>query len=712
MLALCREHRLEHRTKHIALRYFLARELQQRGQLRLAYVASEANTADIFTKALAPGDHQRFCTLLGVSVARARKSRINLAVAVETAWADDCRREVRCPSSRPPRNFLPASPAPLAKNIARFEAGEPHSPDPLRFDLHARGSEHGWGAGLGLWPSDPHLVALVHFLVALPIPSDSSPFLFPTALSPHPRLLHYCCCFPRVSPPYKTGNFFHPFQYQVAFKPVVLQTGTHSPDHPLPRVLPAVPLLVLSSLAMVIAGESWLTPSHAAAVSTVSGRSPRASVSGIATLKPPVPPAPKPAPPAAGVSLPLDPLPVTSAALPLPLPVPPAPVVDLDPPPPVEAPARAAPAGLSAVPVNTVAPPAVSGPAVAPPVPGVPASAPAVFDPVAPVAAVASSLMAESSTTAGQAPVVAQAVAVLTAVQVVPDLALPVAAPPARRPPSPGCRKPWPHSPAPRDERAASRRCHDSPRCRGSQENWHATRGGHGGWWGGRGRGGGWVYEQPVTMADLQRAVSAAVREERNGQARERNSPRVAPPLVPPPPVALPVPAAPPPPAAAPPPPAPSAFAVAPPGHVEPLRVPAAIDALSFQAWAGPPRMAEVPEASLGQLWRLAEGLRVVQLIQAYSHAALAHGGSLDDRQRDTCLDAADRLAELLAPVLAAPAMGVIAGVGQLGTAVRGLRRILRAGSGADVISASTAAVRQLHLSLTGFLAVLDADQF
>ncbi|CAI7856417.1 unnamed protein product [Closterium sp. NIES-53] len=57
MLALCREHRLEHRTKHIALRYFLARELQQRGQLRLAYVASEANTADIFTKALAPGDH-------------------------------------------------------------------------------------------------------------------------------------------------------------------------------------------------------------------------------------------------------------------------------------------------------------------------------------------------------------------------------------------------------------------------------------------------------------------------------------------------------------------------------------------------------------------------------------------------------------------------------------------------------------------------------
>ncbi|CAI7850471.1 unnamed protein product [Closterium sp. NIES-53] len=66
MLALCQEHKLEYRTKHIALRYFLARELQQRGQLRLAYVASRANTADVFTKALQPCDHQRFCTVLGL----------------------------------------------------------------------------------------------------------------------------------------------------------------------------------------------------------------------------------------------------------------------------------------------------------------------------------------------------------------------------------------------------------------------------------------------------------------------------------------------------------------------------------------------------------------------------------------------------------------------------------------------------------------------
>ncbi|CAI7765533.1 unnamed protein product [Closterium sp. NIES-53] len=40
--------------------------LYQRGQLRLAYVATWANTADIFTKALQSGDHQRFSTVLGL----------------------------------------------------------------------------------------------------------------------------------------------------------------------------------------------------------------------------------------------------------------------------------------------------------------------------------------------------------------------------------------------------------------------------------------------------------------------------------------------------------------------------------------------------------------------------------------------------------------------------------------------------------------------
>ncbi|CAI7785374.1 unnamed protein product [Closterium sp. NIES-53] len=66
MISLCKEHRLEDRTRNIALRYVLTRELQQCGQLRLAYVATRANTADILTNALPPGDHQRFSTVLGL----------------------------------------------------------------------------------------------------------------------------------------------------------------------------------------------------------------------------------------------------------------------------------------------------------------------------------------------------------------------------------------------------------------------------------------------------------------------------------------------------------------------------------------------------------------------------------------------------------------------------------------------------------------------
>ncbi|CAI7787410.1 unnamed protein product, partial [Closterium sp. NIES-53] len=53
-------------TKNIALRYFLTRKLQQRGQLGLAYVVIQVKTADVFTKALGSGDHQHFCTALGL----------------------------------------------------------------------------------------------------------------------------------------------------------------------------------------------------------------------------------------------------------------------------------------------------------------------------------------------------------------------------------------------------------------------------------------------------------------------------------------------------------------------------------------------------------------------------------------------------------------------------------------------------------------------
>ncbi|CAI7929730.1 unnamed protein product, partial [Closterium sp. NIES-54] len=64
IIALCHEHRLEHRTKHIALRYFLARELQQRGQLRRVYMATRAKTVDIFTKALQSDMMEKFFSFM------------------------------------------------------------------------------------------------------------------------------------------------------------------------------------------------------------------------------------------------------------------------------------------------------------------------------------------------------------------------------------------------------------------------------------------------------------------------------------------------------------------------------------------------------------------------------------------------------------------------------------------------------------------------
>ncbi|CAI7932107.1 unnamed protein product [Closterium sp. NIES-54] len=53
-ILLCKEPRLVGKVKHSQLHFFLLRELQQRGQALVRHVVSEANTADIFTKALPP----------------------------------------------------------------------------------------------------------------------------------------------------------------------------------------------------------------------------------------------------------------------------------------------------------------------------------------------------------------------------------------------------------------------------------------------------------------------------------------------------------------------------------------------------------------------------------------------------------------------------------------------------------------------------------
>ncbi|CAI7856949.1 unnamed protein product [Closterium sp. NIES-54] len=238
---------------------------------------------------------------------------------------------------------------------------------------------------------------------------------------------------------------------------------------------------------------------------------------------------------------------------------------------------------------------------------------------------------------------------------------LPAASASARaHPPAVQQRNSRSHSPSPQDERGGSRRRRDSPRRRQPPADWHVRQGG---WRGGRGRGrGGWL-DAPVTMAELQRVVSDVMWLERNGQASQSNSPHVAPAHASRPPSAPYEPAPSLPLSAIPPPLAPSASAAAhgnrvrlpwvPPvagmefvtaagGPVTPqypslLPVAPAPPAVSVpvQALVGPLPSAVVPEVSLGQLWRLSEGLRAVHLIQVYGHAALSQGARMDPGPQD-----------------------------------------------------------------------------
>ncbi|CAI5947759.1 unnamed protein product [Closterium sp. NIES-65] len=72
-IGLCQEHRLEPRTKHIAL--------------RLAYVATRANTADKFTKALPPGDHQHGLSLFDLTSGASPAPAADVDATVRSQWA-------------------------------------------------------------------------------------------------------------------------------------------------------------------------------------------------------------------------------------------------------------------------------------------------------------------------------------------------------------------------------------------------------------------------------------------------------------------------------------------------------------------------------------------------------------------------------------------------------------------------------------------------
>ncbi|CAI5530820.1 unnamed protein product [Closterium sp. Naga37s-1] len=256
-----------------------------------------------------------------------------------------------------------------------------------------------------------------------------------------------------------------------------------------------------------------------------------------------------------------------------------------------------------------------------------------------------------------------------------------------------------PHSPSPQDERDVSRRRRDSPRRRQPLADWHVRQGG---WRGGRGRGrGGWL-DAPATIADVRQIVTEAFRDGQAGPASLNSSQRAAPMPSAPFPVAPPV-VAPTPAVSL---PTPSAPARGGGAGLPRLQLPSLAEELL------PPR-AEVPVATLGQLWRLSESLRALLLVQSLSHGSLppVPAESLLDGPRDDCLDAADQIALLLAPVLAAPVRGGVGAVGQLDVAVRDLRRYLRAGSGADAIGAATLVVRSVWQTMTGILHALQADR-
>ncbi|CAI5507498.1 unnamed protein product [Closterium sp. Naga37s-1] len=475
--------------------------------------------------------------------------------------------------------------------------------------------------------------------------------------------------------------------------------------------------------AMVIAGAPEPTPELAASWSAMVARHQYEPERETTATKPPLPPAPKPSttsseklPPPGPAALlvadaPGSPATVVAQTLATAAAVPSAPTV------------LAEPQASPAAPPESVADPSA------------PLPAGHVTAPELPTPASVSSPQAASATTGGPAPLVGPPVGG-PAAPVVPPTA-PVAQ--QSRPPSPSRRPSRPHSPAPQQDRQSSRRRRNSPRRPHQQAQWHANHGGRGGWWGPRGRGGGGAYDPPVRMADLQRAVSTAVREERAALTQgsshavvARAAPRQAELSVGPPPAA-PVPHQS---------PAPSALAVAASAPVPGSRLrlppvppvagvefvaagvgaqyphpgvggsaaPSLEEPFQFLAQALQPPQSRVPEATLAQLFRLAESFHALQVL-AHSSLPAIPPETFQDRHRESCLDAADQLAVLLAPVLAAPVEGGVVAAGQLDEAVRSLRRHLRAGSGAAAIGASTLVVRELWRSLTGVLHALGAHR-
>ena len=69
-IALSKDNKFHARTTHINIRYHFIREAVEDGKLAVAYIPTEDNSADVFTKALPKAKLRQFVELLGLQTIR------------------------------------------------------------------------------------------------------------------------------------------------------------------------------------------------------------------------------------------------------------------------------------------------------------------------------------------------------------------------------------------------------------------------------------------------------------------------------------------------------------------------------------------------------------------------------------------------------------------------------------------------------------------
>ncbi|CAI7862548.1 unnamed protein product [Closterium sp. NIES-53] len=147
----------------------------QRGQLHLAYVATRTNTADTFTKAFPPGDHQRFSTVLGLLALLFLTGLVTTCSPPLCLWGE---QHAAAPTLLFTHRALASPPLPFPALL--------FPPLPSLFPPS---------------PSLPFPPLLQSPSRRLPVPVPSSPrsdhrTCCPTAVVSPPRVLPSRCCFP------------------------------------------------------------------------------------------------------------------------------------------------------------------------------------------------------------------------------------------------------------------------------------------------------------------------------------------------------------------------------------------------------------------------------------------------------------------------------------------------------------------------------------